>query len=57
MSPQMSVEFEVICGHCNGGLCRSTTVDERHNVPVVIVDPCEKCLEDAKDEGRAEADK
>ena len=41
-----SIEFEVWCS-CGNGLCNQTT-EVRGGI---CVEPCEKCLEKARDEG------
>jgi len=48
----VSVEFEVYCS-CGEGLClQSTTRNSRNrNVPQVVVEPCQKCISNAKETG------
>ena len=52
------VDFEVYCGTCGAGLCNQS--DTRHsrnrNYPQVTVEACEKCMENAKEEGRSSRD-
>jgi hypothetical protein len=48
--PTMQVDFEVWCNECGAGLCNVTTVDGTS----IKVDPCEKCLAAARDEGHGE---
>lgn len=57
MSPAFDIEFEVYCT-CGEGLCRNTKTGSTkyRGIPFIEVDPCEKCLEKAKTEGRQEAE-
>ncbi len=50
--PEMSVEFEVWCG-CGNGLCGQVTtrVSANRSIPQIVVEPCERCLDKARDEG------
>lgn len=54
--PSLTVEFEVYCGKCGAGLCQQSEVrkGDWRSQPGINVDPCEKCLEEAKDEGDEE---
>ena len=47
------IDFEVFCGTCGAGLCNNsdTRNSRNRNYPQVTVDACEKCMENAKDEG------
>ena len=51
----IDVQFDVYCGKCGAALCpQSRTTDHqrgRNNGRYVEVDPCEKCMEDARDKG------
>lgn len=53
---EVSIEFYVYCANCGEGLCRNTTVDTMRasGTPRVNVDPCPKCISDAKAEGYQE---
>lgn len=49
-----SIEFSVYCS-CGEGLCSTTEVSHnQYGEPHVTIEPCEKCLEKAKDEGDTE---
>ena len=47
------VDFEVICADCGAGLCNKSDVrsSRSRGMPQVTVEPCEKCLAEAKDKG------
>lgn len=49
--PELTVEFEVYCS-CGNGLCGNATVRTSRNrgVQQLVIEPCEKCLEVARDE-------
>jgi len=49
----VTVDFEVFCS-CGEGLCgQSTGRQSRHRgQPQVVVEPCKRCLENARDEER-----
>lgn len=52
--PEITVvgEFEVWCANCGAGICGNFR--ERTRRPGVFdADPCEKCLENAREEGSA----
>lgn len=42
--------FEVYCS-CGNGLCGQTVVRQRGGYVSVIVEPCEKCMAQAKEDG------
>jgi len=46
---EAEVEVEVICLRCGRDL--QTTVEYRRGGPVILVEPCDNCIEDAKNEG------
>jgi len=48
MSP--SLDFEVFCS-CGRGLCNQSEVQSGRWSPKVVVEPCSRCLEEAKQEG------
>lgn len=60
MTPELTatsevvIEFETFCGRCGAGICGNVTVEENHRYPRIIVDPCEKCLSAAHNEGYEE---
>jgi len=51
--PELEFEFEVFCGKCGAGLCQNCTEGKttRRGMPFISVDPCEKCLDEARTEG------
>ena len=51
----LELEFEVYCS-CGAGLCQQTTegLTRGRGMPFVTVEPCEKCKDEARDEGRAQ---
>jgi len=53
--PTFPVDFEVFCA-CGHPMCAdSNTRESRHRaMPQVVVAPCPKCLQKAKDEGDSE---
>lgn len=48
---EAEVEFEVWCS-CGAGLCRQT----KANGTSVTVEPCESCLDTAREEGKEDGD-
>ena len=50
--PTFDVEFEVFCA-CGNALCSNTTTrnSRSRNIPQAVVEPCDRCLAKAKDEG------
>jgi len=44
------VEFEVYCS-CGNGICANTRVSYNRGRNQVMVEPCEKCLAQARNEG------
>lgn len=54
----VDVDFEVFCGTCGAGLCNVSDTRASRNrwMPQVTVEACAKCVENAKDEGRKEAE-
>ena len=48
--PTVEAEFEIYCT-CGAGLCFNVTEDRNNKV---VMSPCEKCIESAKDEGYRE---
>ena len=54
----VDVDFEVFCGTCGAGLCNqsNTRQSRSRNDPQVTVEACEKCMENAKEEGRSSRD-
>lgn len=58
VTAQVDIDFEVFCGTCGAGLCNvsDTRFSGYRKFPQVTVEACEKCMENAKDEGRKEAE-
>jgi hypothetical protein len=48
--PEMTVEFYVYCD-CGEHMCGKTTVKDGGRVPSVVVDPCPRCMERARNDG------
>ena len=53
--PEFFVEFEVYCS-CGAGLCQQSTGsnDRKHGGAMVTVEPCERCVQKARDEAGGE---
>lgn len=51
--PEVTVNIEIYCDKCGAGLCnQSTFVKTRvREEPSFRVQPCEKCMDEARDEG------
>lgn len=50
--PEIEVQVEIWCS-CGEGLCnQSTPGKDRHGDPKITVEPCQKCLDSARDDGR-----
>ena len=51
--PEVTVDVEVYCQSCGGGLCNQTesTVTRTRGEPSFRVEPCKACLEEARSEG------
>ncbi len=49
----VDVEFEVFCSRCGAGLCNQTKAEDAYRTRLarVSVSPCDKCLEQAYDDG------
>ena len=55
--PDVTAEFDVSCSECGNTLTVKVT-DKTSRYPAQVeVDPCEKCLEIARAEARAEAER
>ena len=49
--PDIEVCVEIYCS-CGAGICNNASVSSKHsNRPAFTVEPCEKCLSNADDEG------
>ncbi len=53
--PEVSVEVEVYCAKCGDGLCDQTesTTGFSRGEPQFRVDPCRRCLDEAREEGKS----
>lgn len=51
------VDFEVYCAKCGAGLCNNadTRASRLRGMPQVTIEPCERCLDAAREEGAAKA--
>lgn len=47
---EITIDIQIYCGNCGAGLCRNTS----GRGGCFTVDPCEKCLEDARKEGHSD---
>lgn len=47
--PSFEVEFEVYCS-CGNGLCGGSSGNNTKRGPSVTVEPCERCLDKAREE-------
>jgi hypothetical protein len=54
--PDIEVSIEVYCKNCGAGLCNNTSVGHTHGrgAPYFEVNPCDKCLEEAREDGKNE---
>ena len=52
----VELEVEVFCAGCGAGLCKQSKAGNTNyrKQTFIEVEPCEKCLEKARDEGRQE---
>lgn len=51
--PVFQLEFEVFCS-CGNGLCNNTIEGANRHSQYITVEPCEKCLNIAREEGYEE---
>ncbi len=49
--PDVSINIDVYCGKCGAGLCQQTGVSYYRGNQSFNVDPCQNCLDEAKEEG------
>ncbi len=51
--PDIEVSIEVYCARCGGGLCNQTeaTRTRYRSEPSFRVEPCERCLQEARSKG------
>jgi len=56
--PTLWLDFEVYCARCGAGLCNNCTEGKTRGrgIPMITVEPCDKCLEEKYEEGRADRD-
>jgi hypothetical protein len=54
--PEISVDIEIYCAKCGAGICNSVQSQRKHNKEVFVVEPCDKCMETARDEGYEEGE-
>lgn len=54
--PSIEVDIEIFCGGCGEGICNNADGGRTRNrqQPCFTVNPCEKCLDNAKKEGEKE---
>lgn len=48
--PELSVDFDVYCS-CGAPLCDQTDVSQDRYGAKLTVEPCQKCLDEARDNG------
>jgi len=59
----IEIDIEIFCARCGAGICNNATASRTkgRGQPCFEIEPCETCLEKAKDEGyqegKAEAEK
>lgn len=49
--PEISVEFSAYCACCGAGMCGNVEVDRDSRGAKIIIEPCKRCIENAKEEG------
>lgn len=56
IQPDVEVDFEVFCAGCGAGICNNTDVrtSRTRGMPQLTVEPCKKCLEEARKVGASE---
>jgi len=54
--PIAEIEIEIYCAQCGAGLCNQTefATTRGRGLPSFRVEPCEKCLNEAREEAREE---
>ena len=52
--PTLELEFEVFCSVCGAGLCNNSSEGRNSHSQYISLEPCENCLEQAREEGRDE---
>ena len=52
--PSIEAEFELFCGGCRAGICNNATEGKTkgRGMPYFEIEPCDACLEKARDEGK-----
>ena len=55
---EITVNIEIYCAVCGNGICQNATPRTQssgyNNEPTFDIEPCEVCLENAKNEGHSE---
>jgi hypothetical protein len=46
-----SIDLEFYCSNCGAAMCNNINLDYKWSYIAVNIEPCENCLENAKDEG------
>ena len=49
--PDMTVSFSCYCSKCGAGMCGNVEVSESGRGIRLDIEPCEKCIENANEEG------
>jgi len=49
--PTFDLDFEVYCAECGAGLCNQSDAESTSRGFKVTIEPCKRCLEDARQEG------
>jgi len=57
-SVECDVDFEAFCGSCGTGMCHNVNTGKtpRRGKDCINIDPCEDCLEKAKQEAKEKAE-
>lgn len=48
------ISFEAFCEKCGVGICNNISVESGYRGVKISIQPCEICLEEAREEGREE---
>lgn len=51
--PEISVDVEIYCS-CGEGLCRQSSASNNKHSCYITVEPCQKCLDLAREDGKNE---
>lgn len=52
--PDISVSFSAYCAWCGSGMCGNVEVEYNSKETKITIEPCGRCIEDAKEEGHEE---